>query len=167
MASIIKKKVKKHTYYYLVESARVNGKPRIVNQKYLGTANDIATAVDLKTDSIPDPEYSTVLDFGAVCALFDIAERIGVRNVINAHAGKRPQGLAMTLCSVLNRELEDMGYKMSINSMINCLMEVQQVITVFSQSGKKQVSKSSLSRLDGMAKTIIENLGLLKYQIKL
>ena len=36
MASIIKKKKKNRWYYYAVESARVNGKPRIVWQKYLG-----------------------------------------------------------------------------------------------------------------------------------
>jgi len=93
MASIIKKKVKKYTYYYLVESARVNGKPRIVSQKYLGTASDIADAVSAKEGGVPDPEYSTVMDFGAVCALYDVAERLGVRDIINAHAGKRGQGL--------------------------------------------------------------------------
>ena len=49
MASIIRKKVKKYTYYYLVESARVNGKPRIVNQRYLGTADHIAKTVEVKS----------------------------------------------------------------------------------------------------------------------
>jgi hypothetical protein len=34
MTSIIRKTVKSHIYYYLVESARVNGKPRIVRQRY-------------------------------------------------------------------------------------------------------------------------------------
>src|ERR1035437_5462689 len=36
MASIIGKKQKGKVYYYLTESARVNGKPRIVSQRYLG-----------------------------------------------------------------------------------------------------------------------------------
>jgi transposase len=107
MASIIKKKVKKWFYYYLVESARVNGKPRIVNQKYLGTATDIANAVDYaKSGNIPEPEYSIVLDFGVVCALFDLAERLGVRNIIDAHAGKRSQGLPVgdsILLAAINR----------------------------------------------------------------
>jgi hypothetical protein len=34
MASIVGKKRGNQTYYYLVESARVNGKPRIVAQEY-------------------------------------------------------------------------------------------------------------------------------------
>jgi transposase len=107
MASIIKKKVKKYFYYYLVESARVNGKPRIISQKYLGTAKDIGNAIDLsKTSVIPEPEYSAVLDFGAVSALFDLAERIGVRDIINAHVGKRLQGLSVgdsMLLAAINR----------------------------------------------------------------
>jgi len=35
MSSIISKKFKGNTYYYVVESARVGGKPRIVSQHTL------------------------------------------------------------------------------------------------------------------------------------
>ena len=35
MASLTKRKGHAHVYYYLVESQRVNGKPRLVKQKYL------------------------------------------------------------------------------------------------------------------------------------
>ena len=44
MASIIKKIKKGHAYWYAVESQRVNGKPRIVWQKYLGKVKDIVNA---------------------------------------------------------------------------------------------------------------------------
>ena len=54
MASIVPKKKGKKTYYYAVESARVNGKPRIVHQDYLGTAEKIAALV--KDRSAPVPE---------------------------------------------------------------------------------------------------------------
>ncbi len=42
VASIVGKRVSGKTYYYLVESARVDGKPRIVSQQYLGSAEEIA-----------------------------------------------------------------------------------------------------------------------------
>jgi hypothetical protein len=42
MASIVWKKISGKTYYYLVESARVDGKPRIVSQQYLGPADEVA-----------------------------------------------------------------------------------------------------------------------------
>jgi len=38
--------------------------------------------------------------------------------------------IALQLSSLLNLELEDMGYKTSIHRMLNCFQEVQQVITV-------------------------------------
>ncbi|EQD31876.1 hypothetical protein B1B_17944 [mine drainage metagenome] len=38
MAFIVGKKQNGKTYYYLAESARVEGKPRIVSQRYLGSA---------------------------------------------------------------------------------------------------------------------------------
>ena len=41
MASIVGKRRGKQTYYYLVESARVEGKPRIVSQQYLGSAEEV------------------------------------------------------------------------------------------------------------------------------
>jgi len=37
MASITKKKIKGNIYYYVRESKRIDGKPKIVWQKYLGT----------------------------------------------------------------------------------------------------------------------------------
>src|SRR6266545_2108056 len=43
MASVIeKRRADGRTYYYLVESARVDGKPRIVSQQYLGSAAEVA-----------------------------------------------------------------------------------------------------------------------------
>lgn len=41
MASLIKKKIGKRFYYYIVESKRVDGKPRIVSQVYLGSVENI------------------------------------------------------------------------------------------------------------------------------
>ena len=41
MPYILKKRIKGRTYYYLAETQRVRGKPRIVWQRYLGTAEKI------------------------------------------------------------------------------------------------------------------------------
>jgi len=68
MTSIIKKVFNDNTYYYAVKSARVNGKPRIVSQIYLGTADNI---VEMKkqyeslpyTTHIPTPPQKKQLNF--------------------------------------------------------------------------------------------------------
>ena len=45
MASIIKKTLRGKTYYYARECRRIDGKPTIVWQKYLGKADDIVAAL--------------------------------------------------------------------------------------------------------------------------
>ena len=53
MASLIGKKKGNELYYYVVESARVDGKPRIVQQTYLGTADRLAELLKERTAPVP------------------------------------------------------------------------------------------------------------------
>src|SRR6202045_1647975 len=76
MASLVKKKKGNRLYYYLVESARVDGKPRIVHQAYLGTAEKLAALVQQKT--APVPLSATLRDFGLPGALWLAAKQSGV-----------------------------------------------------------------------------------------
>jgi len=76
MASIVAKKKANQTYYYVVESARVDGKPRIVNQTYLGTAEKIAALIQDR--AAPVPLSATTVDFGLSGALWLAAKQSGV-----------------------------------------------------------------------------------------
>jgi len=76
MASLIKKKKANTIYYYVVESARVDGKPRIVHQTYLGTAESVARLVQDRT--APVPLSATTVEFGLPGALWLAAEKSGV-----------------------------------------------------------------------------------------
>ena len=61
MASLIAKRKRRKLYYYIVESARVDGKPRIVHQTYLGTAERIAALVQDRTAPLyPSPPSTSV-----------------------------------------------------------------------------------------------------------
>jgi transposase len=82
MASIVPKKKGKKTYYYAVESARVNGKPRIVRQDYLGTAERIAALV--KDRSAPVPLSATIREFGLSGALWLSAKQTGVFDLLQS-----------------------------------------------------------------------------------
>ena len=53
MASLISKKKGHPLYYYIVQSARVDGQPRIVQQTYLGTAERLAALVKERTAPLP------------------------------------------------------------------------------------------------------------------
>lgn len=76
MASLVAKKKANTLYYYVVESARVNGKPRIVHQTYLGTAERVAALV--KDRTAPLPLSATSMDYGLPGALWLAAENSGV-----------------------------------------------------------------------------------------
>ncbi|MFI5563209.1 transposase [Amycolatopsis japonica] len=68
MASVIGKKVGGRTYYYLVTSARVDGEPRVVSQRYLGTAEEIGRAMDGDVSAPGEARHRTFGDVAAVWA---------------------------------------------------------------------------------------------------
>src|SRR5665811_2201390 len=70
VASIVGKKHGNQTYYYLVTSARVDGKPRIVQQQYLGTSEEVTAR--LSGDQAGMPERVQHKGFGdlAACLLY-------------------------------------------------------------------------------------------------
>src|SRR5882672_235692 len=82
MASLIAKKKANKLYYYVVESARVDGKPRIVHQTYLGTAEKVAALV--KDRTAPVPVEATALDVGLPGALWLAAQQTGVFELLQS-----------------------------------------------------------------------------------
>ena len=76
MASLVAKKKGNQLYYYVVESARVDGQPRIVHQAYLGTAEKVAALV--KDRTAPVPVSAAARDFGLPGALWLAARQTGV-----------------------------------------------------------------------------------------
>jgi transposase len=81
MASIVGKRRGKHTYYYLVESARVQGKPRIVSQQYLGSAEEVMAK--LSEAPAGEPVRSQHKRFGALAAVWSILARLDVAGIID------------------------------------------------------------------------------------
>ena len=106
MACIIKKKKKNRWYYYAVESARVDGKPRIVWQKYLGTVDAIVKRAEEVAP--PKPKETVIFEAGGVAALLRIAQRLGLAELIDEAIPKREQGPSVgqyMVLAALNRAL--------------------------------------------------------------
>ena len=91
MASLHPKKVSGKTYWYLREMARVDGKPKMVSERYLGTAAEIAAAVQGREEAAL-PERTRHLAFGDVAAAWGMLDELGVAAVIDEAAGPRPSG---------------------------------------------------------------------------
>jgi len=80
MATIQKRKYRGHTYWSIVESRRVNGKPRPVILEYLGTAESL---LERLAEGIPQKVRS--YSHGALAVMLDIAEELQVVETINQH----------------------------------------------------------------------------------
>jgi transposase len=106
MAAIIKKIKKGRPYYYAVESKRLNGKPRIVWQKYLGTIDAIIQRAD---EAKPQaPKETVIFEAGGVAALLRITQRLGLIDLIDEVVSKRRQGPSVghyMVLAALNRAL--------------------------------------------------------------
>jgi len=82
MPSLVAKKKGNKLYYYVVESARVEGRPRIVHQAYLGTAEKLAEMVRDRT--APIPLAAATREFGLPVALWAAAQQTGVWDLLAA-----------------------------------------------------------------------------------
>src|SRR5450755_2664794 len=69
-------------YWYLREMARVDGKPKMVSERYLGSAAEIEAL----------PERTRHLAFGDVAAAWGLLDELGVTWIVDAAAGPRPAG---------------------------------------------------------------------------
>jgi len=97
MASLTKKIIRGHAYYYLRECQRVGGKPKIVSQRYLGTVEDVLARLQVpdpaKVSAVPlTPREADVVSFGAEAALYDLAHELGIVECIDDRLPKREQG---------------------------------------------------------------------------
>src|SRR5258707_8067727 len=107
MASLYKKVISGKPYWYLREMGWVDGKPKLVSERYLGTAADIAALLDAREAAVL-PERTRHLAFGDVAAAWGMLQDLGVAAVIDEVTGARrsdagaPAGTYLALAA-LNR----------------------------------------------------------------
>ena len=92
MASIVGKRRGKQTYYYLVESARVGGKPRIVSQQYLGSAEEVLAK--LSETPAGQPVRSQHKRFGDLAAVWSTLARLDVAGIVDDVVPRRADAAA-------------------------------------------------------------------------
>jgi transposase len=88
MASLYKKVISGKPYWYLREMGWVDGKPKLVSERYLGTAADIEALLDAREAAVL-PERTRHLAFGDVAAAWGVLQDLGVAAVIDEVTGAR------------------------------------------------------------------------------
>ena len=87
MATIQSKKSRGHKYWYIVESRRVNGKPRPIVLAYLGKADALLKRLHGLSDNIKLKSYS----HGCICALLNVAGKLDIVTTINKYINSSRQ----------------------------------------------------------------------------
>jgi len=88
MTSLYKKVISGKPYWYLREMGWVDGKPKMISERYLGTAAEIEALLDAREAAVM-PERTRHLAFGDVAAAWGIVAELGVAAIIDEVAGAR------------------------------------------------------------------------------
>src|SRR5680860_729545 len=107
MASLYKKVIHGKPYWYLREMGWVNGRPKMVSERYLGTGAEIEALLEAREQQVL-PERTRHRDFGAVAAAWGMLSDLGVADLIDQACPTRPSGLPLSpgtylALAVLNR----------------------------------------------------------------
>jgi len=107
VTSLYPKRISGQTYWYLREMARVDGKPKRVSERYVGTAAEIEALLDAREQAVI-PDRTRHLAFGDVAAAWGMLAGLGVAAIIDEVTGTRPAGLPLSAgtylaLAVLNR----------------------------------------------------------------
>jgi transposase len=95
VTSLYPKTIGGKTYWYLREMARVGGKPKMVSERYVGSAAEVEALLDAREQAML-PDRTRHLAFGDVAAVWTMLDELGVAAVIDAVAGPAPSGLPLT-----------------------------------------------------------------------
>ena len=87
MSSLKKKIIKGHIYWYAVEMARINGKPKQVWQMYLGTAEKIIEVMKCSEDK-PFASFKS-FQYGKIAAMLQISDELKFVEIVNKHTDKK------------------------------------------------------------------------------
>src|SRR5271165_5065732 len=88
MASLYKKVISGKPYWYLREMGWADGKPKLVSERYLGTAAEIEALLDAREAAVM-PERTRHLAFGDVAAAWGMLEDLGISAIIDEAVGAR------------------------------------------------------------------------------
>jgi transposase len=88
MASLYKKVISGKPYWYLREMGWVDGKPKMISERYLGSAADIEALLDAREAAVL-PGRTRHLAFGDVAAAWGMLQDLDVAAIIDEVAGGR------------------------------------------------------------------------------
>lgn len=100
MTSLYPKRVSGKTYWYLRQMARVAGRPKMVSERYVGTAAEVEALLDAREQAVV-PGRVRQLAFGDVAAAWGSLQTLGVASIIDEVVRAGPSGLPVSVGTYL------------------------------------------------------------------
>ncbi|MGA8343483.1 MAG: IS1634 family transposase [Candidatus Sulfotelmatobacter sp.] len=168
MASLQKHRVAGRTYWRIVESRRIRGKPRPVPLLYLGSADDLLN----RLLQAPQGELRIQsFQHGDVAALKAVADRLGVISIIDRHVPEGARALSVgttLLLAALNRAIRPRSKRgwaawAQLTSLHRLFpqLQVEQLTSQFFWDQMHCVKLEALRAIeDELTKLVVQQLGI-------
>lgn len=168
MASLQKVQVRGYTYWRIVESRRIHGKPRAVPILHLGTADAL---LERLRSAPAGPLTIRSFQHGDVAALKAVADRLGVVKLIDRHLRQRAAGVSVgtaLLLAAMNRVVwpcskrswVDWAARTSLSQLFP-EVPVQKLTSQLFWDKMDQVGEAALQAIeDDLTGTVVNTLGL-------
>ncbi len=98
--ALYSKRIGGKTYYYLREMARVDGKPKMVSERYIGSAEELEALLSAREQQMV-PQRTRHLGFGDVAAVWATLDRLGFVSIVDEVVGARRSDAAASLGTYL------------------------------------------------------------------
>ena len=111
MAYLTHKIINGRKYFYAEECKRINGKPKRVWQKYLGTIDKIIAAAN---SGKLQPDFAEIFELGCSAAYLNIVNDYKIIETIDSFFKKREQGLSLgfyMVIAAINRGIDAVSKK--------------------------------------------------------
>src|SRR5260370_32917354 len=95
VTSLYKKVISGRPYWYLREMGWVDGRPKMVSERYVGTAAEVEALLDAREERML-PERTRHLDFGAIAAAWGLLADLGAAAIIDEETGAGSPGLPLS-----------------------------------------------------------------------
>jgi hypothetical protein len=135
VSSLYRKIISGKPYYYLREMGWVDGKPKMVSERYLGSVADIVAAMD-RVEAAMMPLHTGHLKFGAVAAGWSMLTELDVVAVIDELIGARLKARRA-------------GHQLSVKAILDTLAGIEETIMVYPSTGGRPKARRQTTDMTG------------------
>jgi hypothetical protein len=170
VASLYPKKISGKTYWYLREMGRVAGKPKMVSERYLGTAAEIEALLEAREQAVV-PDKVRHLAFGDVAAAFRQLKDPHVVSFAPMHHWTDHNirvhtftcVLALQIAHLMRYQARRAGLHLSVRALLDELEHIGETVLLYQGERGRPKARRMLTETTPTQQRLSEIFGLDRY----